>query len=119
MIEHLQLPGVQLGALECVWLRWLLESVQFKRKKAGGHVPVGQQSMEEKYQIGAAHVREWMQTNKGSQPTAIDTVIKAFPEGYFGDKTGDKLADFMKRGPKRTKRTKRPAAGPARSTPTS
>jgi integrase len=99
VIAHLQLPGVQLRSSECLWLRMLLEQMQFRHKRRGRRVPLGQKSQKQKYQIGVEHVRELQRTNNGmSQQTAIDTVIKIYPEGYFGDNYGAKLANFIKRG---------------------
>jgi Phage integrase family len=106
VIAYLQRPEVQLRSSECLWLRLLLEQVQIRRKKRGRVVPLGQKSEEEKKQIGARHVRELQQAKKMSQRTAIDTVIKIYPEGYFGDTHGEKLFNYMKSGQKGRRRNR-------------
>jgi hypothetical protein len=99
MIEYLRLPDVQgLGQLECFWLRELLEQVQFRRKKRGRSLRLGQKSRKEILETGAALVRELQRVEKRlTREAAIDRVVGSYPPGYFGDINGEKLANFMKR----------------------
>jgi integrase-like protein len=101
LIEYLRLPGVALGSSECWWLRQLLERIQFKRKKGGRYVPLGQKSRKEIHETGAAHVRDLQQTEKLSREAAIDAAVQIYP-AWFGADAGASLANFMKRGPSRS-----------------
>jgi len=95
--EYLSRPGVQLGSAECWWLDRLLERLQFKRKKSGRFVPLGQKSQKEKHQVGAAHVHDLQRIEGLSQAEAIDRVVLIYPD-WFADDAGAALANFMRRG---------------------
>jgi integrase len=97
LIAYLRLPGAKLGHSECWWLEQLLERMQFKRKKSGRFVPLGQKSQKEINEVGAAHVRHLQQSEGMSQADAIDRVVKMYPE-WFGVDTGSRLANYIKRG---------------------
>jgi integrase len=102
LIVHLSLPGVQLGPSECLWLRSLLERVQFKRRKGGRYVPLGQKSQRERHERGAEHVRKLVRDAKAggkklSNEEAIDMVVKIYPTWFAAD-AGASLANFIKRG---------------------
>jgi integrase len=101
LISYLRQPDVSLRASEVFWLRSLLERMQFKRRRGGRFVPLGRKSRKERYEIGAAHVRDLMRTKGLPQAKAIDAVVKIYPQGHFGpdaDGPGLGLANFMKRG---------------------
>jgi hypothetical protein len=97
MVAYLRLPGAQLRSSECFLLRTFLDQVRIKWYR-GRRVPFGKESSKDKHKIGAKHVRELMRTKRLRQAAATDVVVQIYPKKYFGDETGAKLADFMKRG---------------------
>jgi hypothetical protein len=103
LIAHLSRPGVQLGLSECLWLRSLLERMQqFKRRKGGRYVPLGQKSQRERHERGAEHVRQLVRAarargEKLSTEAAIDEVAQIYPAWFSAD-AGASLANFIKRG---------------------
>jgi integrase len=107
MIAFLKLPGAQLGPGECLWLRLLLERMQFNRKSRGRHGPVGEPLRGQQLAFVAEHVRELRRTNNLTRDEAIDSVIPLYPDLLKHDE-GASLANFMKRGdsPKKIPRKK-------------
>jgi integrase len=97
MVAYLRLPDARMRSPERFLLRTFLEQVQMKRTPER-RVPFRQESMKDKHKIGAEHVRELKRTKGLSREAAIDAVIQIYPKKYFGDETGAKLADSMKRG---------------------
>jgi integrase len=97
LAEYLRQPGAQWGAAEYWWLRVLLEQLQYKHKKPGPHVPVGQKSRKEILEIGAAYVRKLQQEDGFVYEAAIDGAVKVYPE-WFGDDAGASLSNSIKRG---------------------
>jgi integrase len=97
VIAYLRQPGdAQWGPAEFWWLRVLLEQLQYRRKKRGPHVPLGQKSRKEELEIGTAYVRK-LQDEGRSQDAAIDETAKTHPD-MFGKDAGASLANFIKRG---------------------
>ena len=99
LIAYLRRPGAKLGSSECWWLQQLLERMQFRRKKRGKYVPLGQNSRQEVNAIGAAYVRHLQNTEGLPQDAAIDCTAKTHPQ-MFGHDAGASLANFIKRGGK-------------------
>jgi integrase len=95
--KFLDQPQAELGPADCFWLQKLLERLQFKRKKSGHFVPLGQRSRQEIHEIGAAHVRKLQRDEGLPQQKAIDRVVKIYPKEWFGP-NGESLSNYMRRG---------------------
>jgi hypothetical protein len=101
MVAYLRLPDARMRSPERFLLRTFLEQTGGIKWKRGRRVRFRQESMKDRYKIGDAYVHNLMQTEKLSREKAIDRAVKSYPKKYFGDETGVKLANAIKRGLKR------------------
>jgi integrase len=98
LIAYLRQPAHEWGPAEFWYLQNLLEQLQYRRKKRGKFVPLGQRSRKEINEMGAAYVRK-LQDEGTSHETALDITVKTYPK-EFGADAGASLANFIKRGEK-------------------
>ena len=97
LLTYLRKPGAQLDVAECWLLQQLLERMQqFKRKKRGRFVPLGQKSREQINEMGAAYVRK-LQAEGHQQAAAINITVKTYPESFGADE-GLSLLNHIRRG---------------------